>query len=367
MKDFFVLVCLLISFSVVQANVPVKNDDFNYRLIGRVFFDGGVVTSDSIRSIVAIHDVRLGTLIHFLNHWEAKIELGYGNRKISYKDIFLKYSLGKHSIQLGNSFEPFGYGRIGSVHFRLMTNASSDRVLGNGRQFGLLYSYHQKNVHVMGGVSSLGDMGTLKTGNQGYSLSAKLIGRPIIEEGRLIHIGFAPRFSSGSESLTFSGGAPTELLEKSDNILVEANVNQVINQWKMDLELILLYQKWYFQGQYFQVHSNRYAMDNYTAKGGYAQLGYLIRGEKHHYNSLSGMMGNPAPKSMEVICRYNAVNLNDADIQGGQFADLSLGINYFINRYIAAKINYTRMMPGENAQSGAVDFDVVQARVQFYF
>lgn len=178
---------------------------------------------------------------------------------------------------------------------------------------------------------------------------------------------FAPRFSSGQETITFNAGIPTDLLTKDDNSYVEAKVDQVINQWKLDLEMILLYNKWYFQGQYFLAHLNRFQAGNYNGKGWYGQIGYMILGAKHNYNAATGMIVNPAPKSLEVLCRYNMIDLNDAGIRGGRLTDISLGMNYFINKYVAAKINYTHMMVGNSSPKGGDDFDLIQARLQFSF
>ena len=66
-------------------------------MIGRVFFDGGYFFNDTtdLGSSFQVNDIRLGTQIRFLEHWEAKIELGYGDNKISMKDIFLTYKFGE--------------------------------------------------------------------------------------------------------------------------------------------------------------------------------------------------------------------------------------------------------------------------------
>ena len=181
------------------------------------------------------------------------------------------------------------------------------------------------------------------------------------------HVGVAPRFNSSSREVRFSCGSPTDLLPKSGNTLVEARVDQVINQWKLDLELILLYNKWYFQGQYFGAYLNRFGGENYQARAGYAQAGYMVIGAKHNYNPVTGMIVNPAPKSLEILVRYDHVNLNDGFVRGGRMSDISLGMNYFINKFVAAKVNYTRMMPGTTAMGGEKDFDLVQARIQFNF
>lgn len=361
---------LLLFFSralFAQSFVQGKNDHFSWRLIGRVFFDGGAFFNDSIQSSFQVNDVRLGAQFRFLEHWEAKIELGYGDSKISLKDVFLNYEIREHSVRIGYHYEPFGNARVGTANYRFMTDAASDRAIGNKRKLGVSYSYNHTWFNFMGGVFSDGDIEKSKPVDQGYSLAAKMVGRPLMADKKLIHIGVAPRFNNSHREFTFGAGMPTDLLDKGENTFVGAQVNQVINQWKLDLELILLYNKWYFQGQYFLAHLNRFAADNYNGQGGYAQAGYMILGAKHNYNPKTGMIVNPAPKSLEILCRYDWVNLNDAGIRGGRMSDISLGMNYFINKFVAAKLNYTYLMVGNSAPGGKEKLGLLQARLQFSF
>lgn len=374
MKTYFSFLLFLLSFlfflplvNFAQEFVKATSGNFEWRLIGRVFFDGGVLTADSTTTSFQVNDIRLGVAARFMENWEAKVELGYGDSKISLKDIYLNYEQNNHSFRLGLHYEPFGNARVGTTNFRFMTNASSDKALGNKRKLGLSYSYNRKWLNLMAGIFSDGDVEKSKSLNQGYALAAKVVGRPWMKEKRLLHLGLAPRFSSSSDEFTFTAGAPTDLLAKNDNIIVQSVVGRVTNQWKLDAELIALYDKWYLQGQYFLVHLNRFGTKNYNAKAGYIQAGYMILGAKHNYNAKTGMIVNPAPKSLEVLVRYDNVNLNNAGIRGGRMSDISLGMNYFINKFIAAKINYTHMMPGKTALSVTDDYDVFQARIQFSF
>ena len=352
-----------------QVLVKEGPKGFECQLIGRVFFDGGYFINDpqDLKNSFQVNDVRLGARIRFLEDWEAKIELGYGDNKISFKDVYLDYKIGTHLLRLGYYYEPFGNSRVGTANFRFMTSATADKVLGNSRKLGLSYIYDYRWFNFMGGIFSDGDIQKSKSVDQGYSIAAKVVGRPLMSDKKLIHIGVAPRFSSSADQVRFSGGMPTDLLDKSDNVFADAKVSQVINQWKLDLELILLYNKWYFQGQYFLNHVNRYGIENYNGKGGYVQAGYMILGEKHNYNAATGMIVNPAPKSLELLCRYDQVNLNDAGIQGGRLSDITVGLNYFLNKYVAAKLNYSRVMPGNTSPMGGEDFDLIHARIQLSF
>lgn len=352
-----------------QGFVVSKTNNFEWRLMGRVFFDGGVFFNDNagLGNGFQINDLRLGTQILFLQDWNVKIELGYGDEKISLKDVYINYKAGEHNIRLGYYHEPFGVDRIGSTNFKFIETSSADKTFGSSRKLGVSYIYNQTYFNFMGGVFSDGNINKANQLNQGYTLSGKFIGRPVAGDGRLLHLAVAPRFSSNSEEIRFNGGAPTSLLSGEDNRFVSATIDRVINQWKMEAELIAIYRKWYVEGHYLIAHVNRAGVENYNGQGGYVQGGYMILGEKQNYNPVTGMVANAAPKSLEILCRYNRTNLNDAGIMGGRLSDVSVAMNYFINKYIAARINYVHVMTSDNAPAGADDFDLVQARLQFAF
>lgn len=352
-----------------QNFVVSETNGFEWRLMGRVFFDAGAFFNDKtdLGNGVQINDLRLGTQIRFLQHWNVKMELGYGDEKVSIKDIYINYKTGNHNIRLGYYHEPFGIDRIGSTNFKFIETASADKTFGSNRKLGVCYLYNQTYFNFMGGVFSDGNPGKANQLNQGYTLSTKFIGRPVVGDGRLLHLAIAPRFSSHGDQIEFKGGVPTTLLSGADNRFVLADVTQVINQWKMEVEVIGIYRKWYLEGHYLMVHVNRAGVPNYNGQGGYIQGGYMILGEKQNYNPVTGMVANPVPKSLEVLCRYNRTNLNDAGIIGGKLSDLSLGMNYFINKYIVARLNYVHVMVSHDAPGGVDDFDLVQGRIQFSF
>lgn len=364
----FILVAMCLSIPASAQKITGEGkDQFSWKVSGRVFFDGGVINRDSLTTGFQVNDIRLGASVRWLNHWEGKIELGYEDSKVTFKDIYLGYALEKHLFRLGYFYEPFGNARVGTASFRFMTNATSDKILGNKRKMGFSYTYNREWMNITAGVFSDGNIEKTKSLNQGYILIAKWVGRPVINDKKLIHIGIAPRFCKNESEITLSGGAPTDLLSKKDNALLELQVNQVINQWKLDGEIILLYNKWYMQGEYLLSHLNRFAASNYNAKGGYIQAGYLILGEKYPYNATTGIVGNPAPGSLETLVRFNQVNLNDAGIQGGRLTDISWGMNYFINKFVAAKFNYTHVTTGKTTLGGKENFDLFQARIQLNF
>lgn len=371
-KLLFFIFCFsfIVSFGMAQEAGKGSGKDFEWRLIGRALFDGGGFWCDraDLGNSFQVNDLRLGTRIRFLEDWEAKIEIAYGHGKISLKDVYLNYTLSdKHYFRLGYYFEPFGYAVIGSVNFRFIAAAGTDKALGNKRKLGISYRYNQPHINVMAGVFSEGDIDKAKSVDQGYAMVAKLIGRPVMEEGRVVHLGIAPRFSRHEKEIGFKAGIPTDLLSSEDNSFIQAEIGNMINMWKFEAELIAIYRKWYFEGRYMMAHVNRTGPINYTGQGGYVQGGYMILGEKHNYNPLTGYVVNPAPKSLEALVRYNRTNLTDAGIRGGKMDDITLGVNYFINKYVAAKLNYSYVIAGANAFHEKDRIHALQARVQFSF
>ena len=122
LRFFLLFSCIFLSsfFISLSAQEFVKGgaNGFEWRLIGRVFFDGGYFFNDTtdLGSSFQVNDIRLGTQIRFLEHWEAKIELGYGDSKISMKDIFLTYKFGEQAVRCGiHMSDP--------SHFRTMFHA----------------------------------------------------------------------------------------------------------------------------------------------------------------------------------------------------------------------------------------------------
>ncbi len=95
-----------------------EKEQFSWKISGRVFFDGGVINRDSTVTGFQVNDIRIGANVRFLEHWEGKIELGYGDTKIAFRDIYLNYTLGDHMFRLGYYFEPFGNARVGTANFR---------------------------------------------------------------------------------------------------------------------------------------------------------------------------------------------------------------------------------------------------------
>ena len=140
MRHTLLILMLLACGMNASAQLTLKSEkgDFEARLIGRALFDGGVFFSDktSLGNAVEVYDVRLGTVVRFLERWTGKIELGFAKSKVSMKDIYIEYNDGKNLFKVGHYFEPFSLEyRIGTSDMKFNGAAVTGTAFGGRRRW----------------------------------------------------------------------------------------------------------------------------------------------------------------------------------------------------------------------------------------
>lgn len=360
-----------------QAFVKSEENRFDWRMTGRILMDAGFFHTDSTKlgNGVVLGDVRLGGLVHFLQDWTGKIEVGYAYNKVSIKDTYIAYRKNEHVWKAGHYFEPFGTEiQVATTDYRFMNISTTSTALGDKRKLGITYAHHRKYLTVVGGLFGDTDLENSKNTNSGYTLTAQVIGRPVYDGQKVVHLGFSARYSEPDkerkEKLVYKAGAPSYVLSKEKNTFLQAEVTNTINQWRVGADVIILYKSLYFQSECLVAYVNRFGPSNYTAKGVYSQIGYLLGGNRQYkYDRTRGWVVNPDPRNIELLFRYNITDLNDskAAIFGGQAQDFTWGVNYFFNKYVVAKLNYTYMFTDRNAVNGKENIDYIQFRLQLKF
>eukprot|EP00913_Durusdinium_trenchii_P035311 g33041.t1 len=88
--------------------------------------------------------------------------------------------------------------------------------------------------------------------------------------------------------------------------------------------------------------------------GAYVQAGYFLTGEVRPYDRAAGVMGEVTPRrpfsrrggkgAWEVAARWSYIDLNDAGIRGGSLHDITLGLNWHLNKFVKLQCNYIHAM-----------------------
>jgi len=107
--------------------------------------------------------------------------------------------------------------------------------------------------------------------------------------------------------------------------------------------------------------------------GGYAQVAYFLTGERRIYGRAAGVFGRVIPKNpfrpsagqwgaFQVAARVSMLDLNDAEIRGGQELNFTLGLNWYLLANLRLSANYVH-----GRVFGQGDVDILQGRLQVDF
>lgn len=352
-----------------------------------IFIDGAAFIQDKsdLSNGVTIPDVRLGFKLSY-RQWSAKVDVGFGKGKVSAKDVFLQYNLKKNSyLRVGHFLEPFGIDHMeSSSNIKFITANASSNIFSPGRKLGLEYVGWNNMLWFAGGIFGDGDsMSNSKEGDDGYSATSRFVFTPSRKEGAIFHIGLAGsiRKADANGRSNIDGnlednqrdiGYSSSLLSNVETIkplsVIVPNANY---QAKYAIELMGALGPVYFQTEYF--HSNVRRYDNaptYQALGAYGQVGVLVTGGKYNYSDSWARMDKPGPKSLELVARFDYTGLNDkhSTINGGTMRDLSLAVNYYLNKFVMLRLNYSYMNMGDyNPALAGENVHSIQGRVQVVF
>ncbi len=357
------------------GQIKVKTDagDMSVRFMGRTNFDAGTYLFSDAKvnnehNGVAMNDTRLGVLANFDEKFSAKIEICYASKAISFRDLWIGYKLNDNSsLTVGNHFQPYGAKPLG-LSYKFVEDASADLAFCPARKIGLSYAYTSDPFNFTAGLFSDGNVDNGKNIDKGWSLAAKAIYRPILDESTVLHIGLAPMFVQSPNTVSFTGSIPTTVVS---NGLIGTGALDPKNYLRMEAEAIFISGKLYVEGHYMAANVNDIKFTSVDTAGitesayldgFYAQASYMIIGDKQNYNKKTGLAANASPKSLEVLARISHLNLDADHVKAGKQTDFTLGANYFFSKNLNLKLNYifASVKDGDN-------YSFVQTRLQFSF
>lgn len=375
-----ILFCGISMLSTLLASAQPSSDKMHYKLTGRMLLDGGIFLENDnhFGNGTEFADVRIGAKATYQD-WKMKLEIGYTGNKAAIKDAFASYTFHeKHSIQIGQFYEPFSLEMLCSTSdLRFHQSPGAVLALSNSRRIGIAYTYNTPYYYIAAGAFTDNDVSNLKNVSQGYAFDGRFVYRPVYSKGKLVHLGIASIYRTpdgstedGKDKHIFIYKSPGVTTIDNRNLLF-ATVDHATHQIKIGAELLIYYHKFFLQSEYIHTHIKRDAgFKNYTAYGAYAQCSWLLIGNTYAYDQEVACPGRPNEKSLELCTRFNYLTLNDskAGIYGGTQKDLSIGLNYYINQYIGFKLNYSYLIPGANIKEiSEKNFSVIQGRFQFIF
>lgn len=377
------------SFSGGKLKFQSADGNFTAQLGGRIHFDlGGVNEDQAWRNSVGGAqpdgaEIRRGRFylagtVNKAFDYKWQIEFA-GSTAPLFKDFYVAAKdspVGR--IQGGQFKENFGIEQLtSSNNLSTMERSAASEAFSRGRNIGVMVTDHTESELLQWSVAVFKEDGA-DTGMSFNSGDANFTGRlsaaPINKnDGRdVLHVGAQFRKAGDFNGMLRyrARGSGTHLLTARavDTGFIAANGAD-----EAGVETAWVRGPFSAQAEYMRATIDaKQGMSNPTFYAWYGLISYFLTGESRNYKASSGSFSSIVPRktggacsgAWELAARYSYIDLDDESVAGGKLADVTLGLNWYLNRNTRILLNWSQ---GELQGSRNGTADTVQLRWQLAF
>ena len=419
--------CLTFAGTAYSQSTNNSNDrDFRFWMSSRFNFDAahyfnlknGLIVDETPTMVggVSLRQLRVAVHAELNKDWYSEIMVDLANGMPVVRNAFVRYSgLEDFEFRMGNFKEDFSMEETTSWRNRLFVErpmvvscfapARHVGIQAQWQKYDFLYASVGTSWFR---VSSSGDyQKVLELRDQGKPIgtnfTGKIVWSPWVSSGvHGLHVGYNASYRSAKRAGNYNGSSFQARNSTSVN-----HTNFLSTEFygvKYDLLQgfeLAGYRDGFRAGGEFIISNS--VMDKGFAEatanpntkkfhGYYAQASYLLFGGKQRYNrdfvqpTRGKIWGD-----IEVMARYEYLNLNSEDIHGGSGRNIAFGVVYHMNNHVKMMLNYQishndkyannngRVAIGRDSQGNyttdwnaavrdfGVGFNVVQARIEIAF
>lgn len=383
-----IVVTLLLLFIALTSSMPTMADNkFSVSPTGRLFIDGAAFVNsdkDLFRNGVAIPEIWLGASMSY-GKWIANINLAFNNNKVNLRAIYMGYHAGNQlHLRFGSFLPQFGLRTtLSSSNLAPMIPPMVSTAFNDGRQLAAMAVYYPHDFLAALTVHTMGETVTAAVGqrdfsSEGVGFSNRLVYRPIRDAGKVVQAGISSGYVTPRQQNDDSTSAPDKSFQLKANYptnvvkvnALDAIVTNAVGKWRFSPELLLNYKFLSLESQYYLTSVRRSdGLPKFRGQGAYVILRGLLKGNSYSYANYAGVLDTPAPKSLECVLDYDYTDLSDhnAGILGGRANNFSLTFNYYINRYMIARLRYGHTHTWDSTLHSPQTMNSVMARLQVIF
>lgn len=357
------------------ASVGVMAGEGNpVKLGGRLFVDGGAFARSFHPSAVkvGITDVRLTGKVTLPQDWYTKVDVGFAGNRVSLKDAFVQKKAGANYFRVGYMLGMCCIEQSASTNdYVFMTAANAAETFYLGRRMGASYTCAQPDYYYSVGLFCGDGLNKDEKVRSGYNGTLRGVYRPLHTENQLLHVGGGalyrrPDREEGQvgRQVSYVSNGVTYL---SVPAALEVAVDNVKSTFQWNVEALYLSERYFLQGEYIRMHVWREQKPSYRPWGAYFQGGWLLKGKNFGYDEVDALPLTPQERgSLLLSGRINVTQLNEGTIRGGVQRDCTLGLNYYLDKYLTLKFN-TSWVWLTNKEAARTSFGVWQTRLQVRF
>lgn len=353
------------------VNLSSTDGRYSFQMGGRVEIDAVVIDDDKtdFNSGLETRRTRLSFKGVIERDWLYNLGLGFEEDKVDLKNAFLHYK--PLALTIGNFKTPFSLEELTSSRYSTFMELSLPNILVPDRRIGIGYQPKLDNmsfaVALYGQAAAAGD-----EGDEGLGAALRFTLAPVSKATTIMHLGAGVAHEAPEDDINsdvrFRARPESHL--NDDRIVDTGDISDVDHINRYNLEAAMVMGEFSLQAEVFKVELQRdNNLPDPSFEGAYVYASWFITGESRNYNAARGTFGPIRPNKQqgawELALRHSSLDLNDAGITGGEIENLTLGINWYANRFIRFMANYIQV--NTDSYAGNDDPKIFQIRAQAYF
>jgi phosphate-selective porin OprO/OprP len=340
------------------------------KLGGRLHLDYASIDDDvtPMDGGFEVRRARVSLRGRFSNDWRLALDWDAGTVS-GWKNAFVQYrGFDKLIITAGNQLVPFGLEANGSSNNEVFMERALPDALNSHFLMGLGIRGGGSNWTLNGGYfgDGLSDSDTVTS--DGTSVAGRFTFAPVLGKSKVIHLGLAAEFRALDSNSGYRVRARPESYANTERLIDTGVIADASKVNTFGLEAAALMGRFSMQGEYVTADISRDLGPEVTLDGGYLMASLFLSGGHRRYSKSNGTFRAPKLKgksgAWEIAARYSTLNLQDQDATGGEETNLTLGLNWYINRQIRLMFNAIHVEASPNSNGIDESVDILQVRFQ---
>ena len=294
-------------------------------------------------------------------HFKAQYDFAGGDADL--KDAWIAVSdvPGVGHVKAGHFKEPFSLNELTSSKYLVFLERALPNVFAPGRNAGVsIYDapMEERMTWALGAFKDVDDFGE-GSGNENYAATARLTGLPYCtDEGDLLHLGIGASVR-GVDEVRYRQRPEAHFSPR----FVNTDHFEADSVGLVGLEAALVQGPASLSAEYMMSSVASDEADDPTFHGFYIQGGYFLTGERLAYKKSAGAFSRVKPDrnlgeeggagAWQVAARYSFLDLDDADLEGGQLQNASVGLNWWLNPNTRMMFDYVLSDLDDVGETGA--------------
>ena len=300
--------------------------------------------------------------------------LGYDAKANKYLDVNVKWKIGSNYLMVGQFKQSNSLEELSSTKNNdFIAKAMVTNTFAVARRVGIAYGDGGTNWGYT--VNAFGRELTRNLA-QGQGYGGRFYYAPIVSDGSVLHFGIsAVDYDTSNDTQRWRARPDADLA--TGRLIDTGNILNADRNRTFGLQAMWVGGPFKVQSEYMRTNTTRTSATtapDFKSDSWYVSGVWNLTGETWGYKGgtpTTPLPNDPAAGMWQLGLRYDAANLNDGAIRGGDEKNLTVGVNYYwrsnfkiMANYVAAKSSKYSAGAGGNIDD---DPNIFETRLQFYF